>query len=176
MDNAPAGCAAARGGCGGDREADRARWARPHRLKVEAHRHPSDLGLTRRLPSRRLMSSTRAPPQNSTKRWRCFAVSGTALPLTCSPAMQPANGEFEAAQAYMFELGDSDLFAVTLDCTGSNLPAGDGSEWRLRDEFLLGVQDLMPVPLNPEPVLRSIRSKGYFTWHHFRSGFFGTSQ
>jgi len=90
--------------------------------------------------------------------------------------MQPTSGEDEAVQAYLFQFEDSDQFAVSLDRTGLNLPTRDGSRWRLRKEFLLGVQDPMPVPMNPEPVLRGIRVRGYFTWHLYHTAPFGTSQ
>lgn len=88
---------------------------------------------------------------------------------------EPA-GEDKPLQAYLFQLGDSDQFAVSLDPTGSNLPTGDRAEWCLRKEFSLGVQDPMPVPMDPEPVLRGIRVRGYFTWHLYHTEPFGTSQ
>lgn len=88
---------------------------------------------------------------------------------------EPA-GEDKPLQAYLFQLGDSDQFAVSLDPTGSNLPTGDRAEWYLRKEFLLGVQNPMPVPMDPEPVLRGIRVRGYFTWHLYHTEPFRTSQ
>lgn len=81
----------------------------------------------------------------------------------------------DAQRAYLFQCGESDLFAVSLDKGGANIPAGtcDGA-WHLRDEFPLGVQQAMPIGIAPEPVLRGIDADGYFIW---RAGSIpGTSQ
>ena len=71
----------------------------------------------------------------------------------------------DARRAYLFQCGEGDLFAVSLDKGGANIPAGAcGEAWHLRDEFPLGVQQAMPIGIAPEPVLRGIDADGYFLW------------
>jgi hypothetical protein len=51
----------------------------------------------------------------------------------------------EATQAFLFGCDDSELFAVTIDREGSNLPIKPAfGSWRLLQSFLLGVQEPMP--------------------------------
>ena len=67
--------------------------------------------------------------------------------------------------AYLFQSDDSDLFAVTIDEVGLNLPREIGlGSWQLQMAFPLGVREPMPRALNPEPVLRGIRNVGYYIW------------
>ncbi len=75
----------------------------------------------------------------------------------------------------MFQCGESDLFAVSLDRDAANIPANIcDAAWRLRDAFPLGVQEAMPIGMAPEPVLRGIEADGYFVWR--RGSIHGTSQ
>jgi hypothetical protein len=70
-----------------------------------------------------------------------------------------------ATVAYLFRCDDSDLFAITTDEAGRNLPNQIGfGGWHLEMEFPLGVQEPMPKALNPEPVLRGLRNVGYYIW------------
>ena len=83
-----------------------------------------------------------------------------------------------ARNAFFFQCGDEQLFAVSLNKTGANIPRGPCTQgWVLREEFLLGVQESVPAAISPEPVLRGITAKGYYMW---RSGYAnkpkGTSQ
>lgn len=81
----------------------------------------------------------------------------------------------DARTAFLFQCGDSDLFAVSLDKRGANVPAAACDDRRiLRQSFPLGAQEAMPIGIAPEPVLRGVDTNGYFIW---RGGsIFGTSQ
>jgi hypothetical protein len=71
----------------------------------------------------------------------------------------------DSRPAYLFQCGDTDLFAVSLDETGANIPTDNCWEgWHLRSEFPLGVHEAVPVPIDPEPILRGIRAHGYYVW------------
>jgi hypothetical protein len=75
----------------------------------------------------------------------------------------------EHVRAYLFECEDDGLFAVSLELSGSNIPkryyhAG----WTLREEFDLGVDEPMPVAIEPEPVIHGIRASGYYVWRQGR--------
>jgi len=73
-----------------------------------------------------------------------------------------------ARHAFFFQCGDEQLFAVSLDKTGVNIPRSTCTQgWLLREEFLLGVQEPVPAAIRPEPILRGITAKGYYIW---RSG------
>lgn len=68
--------------------------------------------------------------------------------------------------------------AVTLDSSGENLPAPDGSEpWKLDRYFTLGVRDAPAIDRNPETIIRAIASQGYYLWRTDTAvGGEGTSQ
>jgi hypothetical protein len=72
----------------------------------------------------------------------------------------------DAEIAYLFACAaDELLLAVTHDKTGANLPRDRcTSGWLMRLEFPLGVQQVMPVDMTPEPILRGILADGYFVW------------
>jgi hypothetical protein len=89
--------------------------------------------------------------------------------------MLPPDREDEAVTAYLFHREGCDEFAVTLDCSGSNLPPGS-SQWLLIREFPLGGREVLPIPISPEPILRGIRAHGYFEWRVPHMEPFGTSQ
>lgn len=77
--------------------------------------------------------------------------------------------------AYLFESSNGAMFGVSLDSHGKNLPRREGG-WALRAAFSLGVHDPVPAPIDPEPILRGIRSQGYFIWQARRTLPFGTTQ
>ncbi len=81
----------------------------------------------------------------------------------------------DASTAFLFQCGESPLFAVSLDRTGANIPTtACAGGWRFREAFRLGVHEPMPIAFAPEPVLRGITANGYFIW---REGTIqGTSQ
>ena len=71
----------------------------------------------------------------------------------------------DASTAYLFQCGESDLYAVSHDRTGANIPRTQcGEGWLLRDTFRLGVREPVPISIEPEPILRGIAADGYFIW------------
>jgi hypothetical protein len=80
------------------------------------------------------------------------------------PIFGPA-GDVDATEAYLFEGDDGRLFAVSRDRTGANIPTNlttDG--WSFRQGFELGVREALPFASNPEPILRGLRSLGFYIW------------
>jgi len=74
-------------------------------------------------------------------------------------------GDIDATEAYLFECGCDQLFAVSDDQTGANLPPHLCLEgWQFKLSFALGVREAMPIAIAPEPVLRGLRSVGYYIW------------
>lgn len=54
----------------------------------------------------------------------------------------------DARRAFLFQCGEGDLFAVSLDRNAANIPANIcDAVWRLRDAFPLGVQEAMPISM-----------------------------
>jgi hypothetical protein len=81
----------------------------------------------------------------------------------------------DATMAYLFQCGESDLFAVSKDRTGANIPRARCAEgWLLRNKFRLGVREPVPASIQPEPILRGIAAEGYYIWR--RGSMHGTSQ
>jgi hypothetical protein len=77
-------------------------------------------------------------------------------------AMQTDTGTF---QAYLFECEDDQLFAVSIDPHGRNIPRNACPEgWRLKTGFLLGVHQPVPAEIDPKAILRGIRNAGYYIW------------
>jgi hypothetical protein len=71
----------------------------------------------------------------------------------------------DAQRAYLFQCDGEELFAVSPDKAGANIPRSSCTQgWLLRQEFLLGTQDPVPAPIDPDPVIRSINDKGYYIW------------
>ena len=71
----------------------------------------------------------------------------------------------EAQTAYLFQCGDEELFAVSCDKTGANIPRSSCTRgWQLEQEFQLNTQDPLPAPIEPRPVIRAIGDKGYYIW------------
>ena len=90
---------------------------------------------------------------------------------TLNPVL--SSGDNDATRAYLFESStDPSKHAVTRDVRGSNLPPGT---WTFDREFALGVREVMPINIAPEPVLRGLVADGYFVWSD-RSNPKGTSQ
>ena len=68
----------------------------------------------------------------------------------------------EATLAFLFQCGDSTLFAVTRDATGNNLPASRCADgWVFRERVLLSVRKPAPLALELEALLQGIDAKGY---------------
>jgi hypothetical protein len=67
--------------------------------------------------------------------------------------------------AYLFQCDSEELFAVSRDKAGANIPRSSCTQgWLLRQEFVLGTQDPVPAPIEPEPIMRGINEKGYYIW------------
>lgn len=84
--------------------------------------------------------------------------------------------DVDSTPAFLFESNDRRWLAVSLERDGRNIPFSSGGPWRPRAEFELGVHEVMPVPIDPEPILRGLRAKGYFVWPAHRTLPFGTAQ
>jgi hypothetical protein len=93
-----------------------------------------------------------------------------------TPSENISNPELRR-KVYLFQWRETDLFAISPDPAGSNIPAPDEhGGWTKRGSMTLGVLDPLPVPLNPEPVLRALAAHGFFTWERGQTLPFGTSQ
>jgi len=63
----------------------------------------------------------------------------------------------DATTAFLFQCGKSDLFAVSRDRTGANIPRVECPDgWLLRTAFKLGIHEPVPVAIEPEPILRGV--------------------
>lgn len=96
--------------------------------------------------------------------------------MDVTPQLTPERDD-ETREAYLFQWGRADIFAISPDSAGSNLPKfeEDGA-WQRREKFWLGVNNPPPAPINPEPVLRGLQAHGYFVWREGHTLPFGTSQ
>jgi hypothetical protein len=75
----------------------------------------------------------------------------------------------DAQTAYLFQCGDEELFAVSPDKAGTNIPRSCCTQgWVLQREFRLGTEDPVPAAIGAEPILRGVFDKGFYIW---RAGF-----
>ena len=73
--------------------------------------------------------------------------------------------------AYLFRCKDEDLYAISHDVTGANIPRSPCTlGWRLCEEFQLGRSAPVPAPIMAEPILRGIADHGYYVWRGWSSG------
>ncbi len=71
----------------------------------------------------------------------------------------------DAPVAYLFQCASEDLFAVTPDKAGANIPRSSCTQgWLLRREFQLDTQCAGVAHIGPDPIVRSINDKGYYMW------------
>ena len=71
----------------------------------------------------------------------------------------------DAQTAYLFQCDGEDLFAVSPDKGGANIPRSTCTQgWLLRQEFQLGAHAPVPAPCEPEPAMRGIHARGYYIW------------
>ena len=71
----------------------------------------------------------------------------------------------DAQTAYLFQCGDEELFAVSPDKAGRNIPRSSCTQgWLLRQTLQLGAEEPVPTTIDPQPILRSITDKGYYIW------------
>ena len=67
----------------------------------------------------------------------------------------------DATTAFLFQCGERNLFAVSHDQTGANIPTAECPEgWLLRNTFRLGVREPVPAAIEPEPILGVLRPTG----------------
>jgi hypothetical protein len=86
-------------------------------------------------------------------------------------------GTDDTSPAYLFRRReDPSLHAISRDPTGANLPTdGTTGGWVFDGMVALGVREALPLPVNPEPLLRGLMSDGFYVWQD-RSNPSGTSQ
>jgi hypothetical protein len=73
--------------------------------------------------------------------------------------------------AYLFQCEDEDLYAVSHDITGANIPRSPCAlGWRLREAFELGRRLTVPAPLMAEPILKGIADVSYYVWRGWGDG------
>ena len=71
----------------------------------------------------------------------------------------------DARTAYIFQCDGEELFAVSSDKAGANIPRSSCTGgWLLRQEFQLGTHDPVPAAIEPEPIIRGMNAKGYYIW------------
>jgi hypothetical protein len=80
------------------------------------------------------------------------------------------------ARAFLFANSARSLSAVTLDREGRNLPHPSVCRWMFAREFQLGIQQVKPFGVDPEPILRGAAANGYFVWPTENIQTFGTSR
>lgn len=77
----------------------------------------------------------------------------------------------DAKIAYLFQCGGEDLYAVSHDATGGNIPRSSCVEgWTLCNQFPLGLDLPVPAPILPGPILTGITRRGYYVWRGWSSG------
>ena len=81
----------------------------------------------------------------------------------------PAGIPDDARPAALFKNGDAGLFAMMWADSPEHLPTDCGGSWERLGTFPLGVQEIVPVDIAPEPVLRSLASQGYIVSTHCHS-------
>jgi hypothetical protein len=82
----------------------------------------------------------------------------------------------DTRKAFLFVNSAHTLSAVTLDRSGRNLPHPAICRWTFTSEFQLGVQEVIPFGVDPEPILRGVAANGYFVWPVENIQPFGKSQ
>ena len=68
-----------------------------------------------------------------------------------------------ADMAFLFEENGGTRRAITRDVMGAKLPDAPRG-WSVTSTFLLAVDQVMPVDVNPEPVIRAILADGVYCW------------
>jgi len=71
----------------------------------------------------------------------------------------------DAPTTYLFQCGDEEIFAVSPDRAGKNIPRTSCTQgWHLRQELRHGTHASVPTEVGPEPIRRGITDKGYYIW------------
>jgi hypothetical protein len=69
-------------------------------------------------------------------------------------------------QVFLFRWAESDLYAVTAEQTGRNLPAGpDNKSWSAAGSFDLDGQLPKYVAPHAEEARRGLATQGFYSWH-----------
>jgi hypothetical protein len=67
--------------------------------------------------------------------------------------------------AYLFQCNGEDLYAVSHDITGRNIPRSPRTRgWRLCEKFQLGLHAPVPAPIMVEAILKGMSDTGYYVW------------
>lgn len=76
-----------------------------------------------------------------------------------------------ARTAYLFQCKDEDLYAVSHDISGANIPRSPCTlGWHLCEAFELGRGSPLPAPIMAKAVLKGIADRGYYVWRGWSSG------
>ena len=76
-----------------------------------------------------------------------------------------------ARAAYLFQCSGEDLYAVSHDRTGANIPRSSCTQgWKLCEKFELGRDEPVPAPIMAETILNGIADYGYYVWRGWSSG------
>jgi hypothetical protein len=81
----------------------------------------------------------------------------------------PITDAIGATTAYLFQCrNDSALYAVSLERNAGNIPLSTAwyAGWRLRSEVALGAEGPASTGIDPKPILRGLRSAGYYIWRN----------
>lgn len=81
-----------------------------------------------------------------------------------------------ARRVFAFKSDEGWLRAVSLLKDGGNLPSLAKGHWRSLGEITVGVQEVLPFDIPPEPLLRGLEAQGYFVWDAAHGLPHGTSQ
>ena len=83
-----------------------------------------------------------------------------------APETPPTVPEDEAQHAFLFRCADdAKLRAISTDPTARNITTRQClTGWVAEGEIIVGVQEALPLALNPEPVLRGLRNSGFYVW------------
>ena len=74
-------------------------------------------------------------------------------------------GDQDGETAYLFRCAETGEYAISFDRAGKNLPSpANARSWEFVQDLVVGVRDPLPIPGNPEPILRGLRSAGYYVW------------
>jgi hypothetical protein len=78
-----------------------------------------------------------------------------------APSLDKAQLDEDGVQAYLFKEEGTDRRAVAI---AKEMLPETTSSWSMECGFILGVHHIMPIPHDPEPVLRGILNSGHYVW------------
>jgi hypothetical protein len=66
---------------------------------------------------------------------------------------------------YLFQCRGEDLYAISNDKSGRNIPRSPCTRgWQFCEAFLLSRHGPVPAPILPTPILKGILDRGYDVW------------